>query len=561
MKTTHWLLSLFTCGTLLFVNARAATLHVWQESPLPTPPYETWLTAATNIQDAVDEAAPGDMVLVVGGVYDSGGRPAGTSFLTNRVTIDKPITVQSLMGPEVTVIRGWQVQMPSVTNGDEAVRCVYLANGATLSGFTLTNGATRGLGGEMPDRCGGGLYCESFGGRATNCILTGNAASYEGGGASAGVLDHCTLRENRAHTGGGASGSLMDNCTLAENSAHEGGGMYGATLRNCTLTGNSAFYGGAGSEGTMANCLLTGNSASKGGGVTWCELQNCVLTSNSAAHGGGAAWSTLNNCLLSGNSASSEGGGAQGSTLNNCTLTGNAAAGSGGGVCDGVLRNCIIYLNSATNGANYAASTEWPVSLDHCCTTPMPTDGVGNITNDPAFLNGPGGDVHLQTNSPCINSGNNSYVTTITDLDGNPRTTSGTVDIGAYEYQGTGSAISYACLQQYGLPTDGSADSTDPDGDGHNTWQEWQADTNPTNAACCLRLCLSNSPSMTVSFTSSAARLYRLLCCTNLNCSSSGSFWTPVPGQTDIPGTGDVLTLIHTNPPAPAFYRVSARFP
>ena len=378
----------------------------------------SWETAKETIQAAIDLAVSNDTVLVSNGLYATGGRVVhGT--LTNRVVIDRPITVLSANGPESTIING---AGPMFVN---AMRCVYIGTNAVLSGFTLTGGTTRceqdTLGLEYS---GGGAWCEENG-KLTNCILSGNAAGEGGGGGVyGGTLFNCTLRNNSMRLGdrsggGGAAFSTLNNCTLTDNQGwFNGGGAYACTLDNCILLGNSAIDGGGAHGSTLYNCTLLGNSS-------WFS-------------GGGAAACTLNNCILVGNSSYDSGGGASHCNLYNCIVVGNRVTGYdpeygvpsiGGGVGYSTLRNCIIYGNSATNGPNH-----FGCEISFSCTTPDP-GGMGNITNEPQFVDAAAGNYRLSTNSPCIDRGANFYVQSATDLDGNPRIMNGGVDMGAYECQ------------------------------------------------------------------------------------------------------------------------------
>ncbi|MBP7829714.1 MAG: hypothetical protein KA248_07335 [Kiritimatiellae bacterium] len=283
---------------------------------------------------------------------------------------------------------------------------------------------------------GGGAYQCSL----SNCTLEGNAA-FCGGGASRAVLNDCTLSDNSAtNCGGGAAHGTLTNCLLTGNAAatNYGGGAFVCALYDCVLVSNSAFIGGGSASGVLNRCTLSGNSAGDGGGGSaYDTASQCLLTSNSALSGGGSFRGGLSNCKFVGNHASGAGGGAFLSILTNCTVTGNSASSQAGGVLGGgvvaPVRNGIVYFNTAPADANWL-NTEFYYS----CTIPAPSDpwSTGNITDDPRFMNAAAGNYHLQSDSPCINRGNNSYGIGPVDLDGKPRLVGGTVDMGAYEYQG-----------------------------------------------------------------------------------------------------------------------------
>src|SRR5262245_24019419 len=111
-QISRWLVVLFTSH---LASVSAAILYFDSNRNNSVSPYTNWASASTNIQIAVNAASPGDLVLVTNGVYRSGGKVA-TGALTNRVAVDKALTVQSVNGPDATFIEGYQV--PGVTNGD-----------------------------------------------------------------------------------------------------------------------------------------------------------------------------------------------------------------------------------------------------------------------------------------------------------------------------------------------------------------------------------------------------------------------------------------------------------
>jgi hypothetical protein len=373
---------LFLTALFATLSALSAEYFVDASRPDDSGAATNWATAKQTIQAAVDLSVNGDTVWVTNGVYDTGGARFPGSFETNRVCMTNAITVQSVNGPESTII-----------DGGGLCRGVFMANGGILTGFAVTNGNSS---------AGGGVWL-SENGVVSNCVIIKNVANSEGGGGvyldGGGVVDGCTIERNISYSWGGGA------CL------HEGG-----QINNCIITLNSA---SSDSVGWGGGVILTG-----GGGI----LNQCVIYKNDATHCGAGV-----DCY-------------EGGTLNNCTIVANAGMlyeGSivGGGVAaeaNSTLNNCILWGNSKNDigflegiGALRHCCAGWVVNFGHY----LNIHGVnGCITNDPLFADE--SNMKLKVGSPCINAGNNIYApTNVTpyDLEGNPRIMDEIVDMGAYE--------------------------------------------------------------------------------------------------------------------------------
>jgi hypothetical protein len=510
-------------------QASAAVLYVDVNSPGPVPPYNSLATAASDIQTAINAATNGDLVLVNDGYYATGTTAtkqfltglSSTYYDTNRVAITKSVTVQSINGPTAAYI-----------DGGGQFRCAFVTNGAILSGFTLQNGLA------------GWTQTTVLLGHSTTKTNLGYGAGVAGinPGLNQGLVTNCIISDNFAYGyGGGAAEVSLVNCTLQYNSALSGGGAFACSLTNCVINDNNAQTTGKTSSGPQPP---TTTESAVGGGLYRGWAYNCLVENNSAFDGGGAFGAlSLINCTIVNNSSSYAGG------VDNIVLE--------AGITFNAFYNCIIYDNSASGtNSNFGTGS---LAFNSCCLTPLPANGTGNFTNDPAFEDYWGGDFHLQATSVCINSGDNSAVIVTNDLDGNPRIIAATVDTGCYEFTNPASMLGYLWAQQYGFPVDGSADFLDPDGDGMNNWQEFVAGTNPTNAASVLTMYSAvPQPSFNLTFIQwqgVSTRTYYLQRSTNL----SAGFSTIQSNIVGYNGTNLIYDTIAPNGGS-YFYRIGVQW-
>ena len=217
---------------------------------------------------------------------------------------------------------------------------------------------------------------------------------------------------------GGYAGSVV----TFENGENENAILNGFTIQNGT-----ANYGGGilcenNSSPNLKNLIITNNFAneqysSQGGGICcWNSSPTLVNTSiigNTANYGGGGIFCNSNSSLslvnvtVIGNVTNTERNGIRCVNNSNLSLVNVTISENTGGICCTTgsivsLLNCILWNNSpqeihiedvASVNATYSAIKDgWT--------------GIGNINEDPLFIEPENDNFHLQSGSPCIDAGN-----------------------------------------------------------------------------------------------------------------------------------------------------------
>jgi predicted outer membrane repeat protein len=390
----------------------------------------------------------------------------------------------------------------AILDGDSICRVLYAdcKTNYILSGLTIQNGYIEDALGAIwaIDVCGGGLNNISSSGLIDSCDFVSNYSKYFGGCAYVnGICNlnfrYCTFSHNNAQMGGavymdGSCTASFSNCGFLQNAAESGGGGisldgdYHVNLDNCEFIQNTAGYDGAGmhifdeSSGPLNinNCLFSENySGGDGGGLIYhgnqIRMKNTRFNSNYSVADGAGCFCDVTaqipgfvNCLFNKNISEKNGGGVyfEGITVSkliNCTFSDNQAD-SGSAVYQYHLYKLYsinsIYWNKDVPPTDmiHIQSTGYPLTTGFYTNYSDIQGGessivvnnggahweLGNITDDPAFIDPTEMDYSLNWNSPCIEAGKEDTTglyLPINDLNGNPRLVNPRIDLGAYEFQ------------------------------------------------------------------------------------------------------------------------------
>lgn len=300
-------------------NFNAAVLHV-DRAATAAAPDGTETAPYASLQAALEAVPSGTFatVYVKAGVYDNGTMTQTKQFgnintpaYTHKARAVVPENVSVVgAGAETTFIVGADDPSADAADkgcGPEAVRCATLAQGARLTGFTLTGGRTD-VGTDAvnngDDFHGGGVFAQ-YGTKAnlalvTDCVIS-NCVARRGGGGFFGIYHRVRFLDNSIIRGGngpavrgdGKGNCFLVNCLIDRNEGYAT--VYYPTLLNCTFGADNTQNGNKdgmvliADSGDIRNCLFLGKNSAIGktnaaGEVTATRFYDCVFSPQMKAY-------------------------------------------------------------------------------------------------------------------------------------------------------------------------------------------------------------------------------------------------------------------------------------
>lgn len=421
-----------------------------------------------TIQDAIDAAAGGDVIVVSRGRYHEHIDFSGKTITITGTDPNNPKVVAA------TIIDGSQKDRAVSFSRGESRACVLRGIAVQKAGADFSYGGIYCCGSSptisnclISENQGAGIYCSESSPFIAGCTLSKNGDGIICWKSSPEII-RCLSSKNLCcgiYCGEDSSPTIT-HCHISENLSTGLSCVSSAVMvLDCTISGNNHLTGANGggicclaaASPTIAGCLIRNNSSSAGGGI-YCDwdsspaISNCLITGNSAGLAGGGILCSGNsspviiNCLIARNSAAGGPGGGiccdgAGTTfpyspvlafpmpkIINCTITQNSASQPGGGISSFLSRpaitNCILWEDMPNEVSGRSISI---IYSDVQSGYP----GRGNTRANPLFVDPGGSDWHLKPGSPCIDAGT-ARSAPAQDTDGHPRDSR--PDMGAFEH-------------------------------------------------------------------------------------------------------------------------------
>jgi hypothetical protein len=383
------------------------------------------------------------------------GANNGSSWTNAYVSLGSALSAVATSGKTIWVASG--TYKPSTSNRDASFTFNYgltsvyggfvgnetllsqrnpTINITTLSGDLAGNDNTSLLPTEAT-RQDNSYHVIKIRGNAQNVIIDGFTIS--GGNANGAANNLCSVPADvqsyhlrggailaNPYVSGNAITAFVRNCTLQLNSGLEGGVYASFTpcgvqalsadvnFENCIVKNNYSgalaamvFNGSSGysifSKGSIVNCLFYNNTS---------VAASCLYLGTSTVNSGTATGIDVD--IINSTFANNVGANGNVVTMSNAS--------------NSRIRNSIIYGNGST--------TPFAVTGSASVVNNSIVEGgqLSGTNANPQFTNSATNTYTLQSNSPAINVGNNSYISLTTDLNGDARIYNTTVDLGAYEF-------------------------------------------------------------------------------------------------------------------------------